>query len=287
MSGIRQFREENGPGSGQRVIHMESGGGLVVELLPDRTCDIGRVWCDGVPFGWIGPIGTGAVPALGANTPLSGLMTTCGFDHIRQPVTDEGRAYPQHGSMMHQPATVVAAGPVDGGLRVVAEATQFNLDRGAVRLRRTIDVPLGGRGFALVDEVTVIAGALPLMAMYHVNLGLPFADGVLTLNGADVTAACFGADGVRTRPVGQGTAVATLAAGASRFTLGFDADALPVFQTFRVATPGIDLACIEPASHDRLSRESLRAAGALEPAVAGTTRRFALDFGFESGLRRD
>ena len=134
VAGIRSLREENGPGAGQRLIRIESGGGLSVELLPDRACDIGQVWCNGTPFGWAGPIGAAAPARLRGNTPLSGLMMTCGFDHIRQAVTDEGIAYPQHGSMTLQAATVLAAEPVWQGnactFRVVAEATLFGLDRG-------------------------------------------------------------------------------------------------------------------------------------------------------------
>jgi Domain of unknown function (DUF4432) len=293
LAGIRQLREENGAGSGQRLIRIESGGGLSVELFPDRTCDIGQVWCDGTPFCWTGPIGAATPAVLRGSTPLSGLMTACGFDHIRQPESDDGGHYPQHGSMMHQPATILAAEAMWKGdnctFRVSAEATSFTLERGAVRLRRTIEVPLGGRSLRLNDEVTVLAGALPLMAMYHVNLGFPLAgpDSRLTLSGDDVTDACLGSDGVRTCPAGHGIAAAELAGGpnvdAPRFALSFDADALPVFQTLRNMAPGINLICLEPATHERLPRAELRKQGLLDPLPAGTVRRFALDFHFHPG----
>ena len=294
LAGIRTLREENGPGAGQRLIRIESGGGLTVEILPDRTCDLGMVWCGGIPFGWAGPIGAGAPATMGANTPLSGMLTTCGFDHIRQPVMDEGRDYPQHGSMIHQPATVLRAAPVWEGdtctFRVTAEATQFALDRGAVRLHRTIGVPLGGQTLSVCDEVTVLSRAIPLMAMYHLNFGYPLAgpESRLTFGGQDLTDPCLGTDGIRTRPSGHGPVTATLAAaaheGAARVDVTWDADHLPVFQTLRNAAPGINLTCLEPATHDRQTRAELRVRGLLDPAPAGTQLRFRLDFSFHPGL---
>jgi hypothetical protein len=230
-------------------------------------------------------------------------MSTCGFDHIRQPEIDDGVGYPLHGGMMHQPTTILAAGPEwqDEAcvFRVVAEATQFSLERGtAIRLRRTITVPLGGRSLALADDVTVLSGALPVMAMYHVNLGFPLAgpDSRLRLGDADVTDAALGSDGVRTRPTrpgrgddapaGDGRVTASLAGSAApdapRFDLTFDAGALPVFQTLRNARPGINLTCLEPATHERLPRAELRRRGDLEAVPAGTTRRLALTMAFHA-----
>lgn len=288
VAGIRHFREENGPGAGGRVIRIESGGGLRLDLLPDRCCDIGEAWHNGTPFGWIGPIGTGEPARMGGNSPLSGLMTTCGFDHIRQPEEDEGRRYRKHGSMMHQGAVIRSAEPVWDGdtclFRVVAEVTEFDFDRGGVRLVRTIEVPLGGRRLMLRDEVTVIAAPLPVMAMYHVNLGYPLAgaDSRLTLAGADVTDPCLGTDGVRTRPAGDGKVEACLSQGRDgpRFGLTFDADELPIFQTLRNAGEGINLVCLEPASHERLPRAELRRIGDLAPLPVGTKRTFNLMMSF-------
>ncbi|QJR20600.1 DUF4432 family protein [Pelagibacterium halotolerans] len=288
LAGIRQFREDNGPGSGQRVIRIESGGGLGIELLPDRTCDIGQVWCNGTPFGWIGPIGTPDPSRLRGNQPLSGLMSTCGFDHIRQPEEEGGTQFPQHGSMMHQASTIVAAGPVweeeNCVFRVVAECTQFALDRGGMRLCRTIDVPLGGQSLTLVDEVTVLIKPQPLMAMYHINLGYPLAEpeSHLVLDGADLTGECLAQDGVLTRAAGNGRVTTSLSSPrtGAQFSVTFDADQLPVFQTLRNSTPGINLVCLEPATHERRTRAELRRDSALQPASVGAKKRFEIGMHF-------
>ena len=59
--------------------------------------------------------------------------------------------------------------------RIEAECAQFDLGRGALKLRRCIDIPLGGREIRVSDRVSVASGSVPVMAMYHVNLGFPFA----------------------------------------------------------------------------------------------------------------
>ncbi len=288
LAGIRHFREEGGPGAGTRVIRIESGGGLSVELLPDRCCDIGQVWCNATPFSWNGLIGIGDPARLAGNSPLAGLMTTCGFDHIRQPVEDDGLFWPKHGSMMHQPATILSAAPVWSGddcvFEVVAEAALFDFDRGGMRLRRRVTVPLGGQSLSVRDEVTVTAGALAIMAMYHINLGYPLAgpDSLLTLNGEDVTDPAISSDGVRTRPAGTGIAEARLSQGKDgpAFTVSFDTGELPVFQTLRNAADGVNLVCLEPASHERLPRAELRRRGDLQPLPRGETRAFGVTMHF-------
>lgn len=293
VTGIRQMRLENGPASGQRLIRIENASGLAVELWPDRGLDIGQVWLAGVPFGWMGPIGMSDPTRLRGNQPLSGLLTTCGFDHIRQPEQDGALSYPLHGHIVHQPATVLAASLIDEmGLplfRVEAEISQFRLDAGAVRLRRRIDVPLAGEELRLLDEVRIVSGEMPIMAMYHVNLGYPLTGpGMrLLLNGQDVTEGALGTDGVHTRPAvsESGRAEAWLHAPGDqcRFGLRFDPTILPVFQTLRNSAPGINLVCLEPATHKRQPRAELRSAGCLSESAAGTTHRFDLDLCFGAG----
>lgn len=289
LAGITQYRLDNGPGAGQRLIRIDNAAGLSVELLPDRGLDIGQVRCKGVPFGWMGPIGMADPARLRGNQPLSGLMSTCGFDHIRQPETDQGHAYPLHGGMVHQPATVLMAAPVDEVnetlFRIEAEVTQYALDLGGIRLRRRIDVPLDRPEIRLHDEVRVIAGDLPVMAMYHINLGYPLAGPQmrLDLNGADITDPALGRDGVRTRPAGQGQAALVSGDGRLRFGLRFDPAALPVFQTLCDARPGVNLVCLEPASHDRQPRASLRQAGALAPVARNGQQDFRLVMDFSVG----
>ena len=290
LTGIAQYRLENGPGSGQRMIRIDNAAGLSVELLPDRGLDLGQVRCNGVPFGWIGPIGIADPSRLRGNQSLSGLLSTCGFDHIRQPETDAGQSYPLHGGMVHQPATVLMAAPVeDDGetlFRIEAEVVQYGLAHGGIRLRRRIDVPLTGPEIRLTDDVQVIAGSIPVMAMYHINLGYPLVGpGMrLELDGENVTDPALAEDGIRTRPAGAGQVVLASSDGGLRFGLRFDAAKLPVFQTLCDRRAGVNLVCLEPATHDRLPRSALRDAGALQPTAQNGRHRFQVTMDFSASV---
>lgn len=292
VAGFRKLTVDDGAGRGMRLLQIDSGGGLRIDLLPDRCCDIGQVWCDNIPFGWINPMGTPAAYAIGENNALSGLMATCGFDHIRQPETDEGCSFPLHGNMMHMPATIVATDTVWDGdeclFRTRAEVTQFNLNYGAIRLERQIDVPLGGRALSISDRATILSGNLPVMAMYHINLGFPALTPASTLhvNGEDISGDCLSENKIKTRPSGAAMTEVELSGGrhgGARFHLKYDGAQLPVLQTLHNAHEGINVFCIEPATHDRLPRRQLREQGSLLAMPRGGWRTFRLEMVFDSG----
>lgn len=292
IAGFKKLTIDDGSGRGMRLLQIDSGGGLRIDLLPDRCCDIGQVWCDNIPFGWISPMGTPVPYAIGANNALSGLMATCGFDHIRQPETDEGRSFPLHGNMMHMPSRIISTDTVWNGdeclFRVKAEATQFHLNHGAIRLKRHIYVPLGGRSLVISDRVSVLSGDLPVMAMYHINLGFPTVTpkSTLSLNGADISKDCLSENSIRVRPSGAPVSEVELTAGPNAgvgFRLKYDGGTLPFLQTLRDAREGINVLCIEPATHDRLPRKELRERGALVPTPRGGAHVFRLEMIFDSG----
>ncbi|MGR3803721.1 DUF4432 family protein [Marinibacterium profundimaris] len=288
LFGIEHLEVTDGPARGSRILRIEAGAGLRVDVLPDRLCDLGAVWCGDVPFHWTGPMSAIDRTRAVGNTALYGLMQTCGFDHIRAPETVDGQAYPQHGNMLSMPATVMSARAIWDGdtclYRIEAECAQFDLGRGALKLRRCIDIPLGGREIRVSDRVSVASGSVPVMAMYHVNLGFPFAvDGTrLSLSGQDITGTALDADGITTRPSGPGQCQARLVStlGPS-LELGYDGGGLPIFQVLRNHAAGVGLICLEPATHERQSRASLQAQGALPPSEVGETLRFGVRITFD------
>ncbi len=292
VAGFKKLTVDDGTGRGMRLLQIDSGGGLRIDLLPDRCCDIGQVWCDNIPFGWISPMGTSAPHAIGENNTLSGLMATCGFDHIRQPETDEGRSFPLHGNMMNLPGEIIATDTVWDSdeclFRVKAEVTQFSLNHGAIRLQRHIYVPLGGRSLVISDRATVLSGNLPVMAMYHINLGFPAVTSTskVSLNGSDISRESLAENNIKVRPSGAAVSEVELSAGTdagARFRLKYDGRKLPFLQTLRNADQGINVLCIEPATHDRLPRTELRETGALAPTLRGGSHMFHLEMLFDSG----
>ena len=195
LATARRVTLDDGQGRGQRLIEVETGGGLAFDVLADRTLDLGQARFRGVPVAWIGPNGYRSpflpgVPEHGHSPMergLAGLMTTCGFEHARLPAPRErppgflDANHPLHGSIPFTPADEVNARlDVESGvLRVEGRVTQFILDGPSYELRRTIVAPLGGAVIEIADAVANIGFApAPLMALYHFNFGWPaVADG--------------------------------------------------------------------------------------------------------------
>jgi len=283
--GIWQTPRKDGPQKGGRLVQIRNASGLCVELLPDRCLDIGQVWLHGVPFGWMGPWG---LPSKGdgvsMDTALGGLMATCGFDHIRQPVRHAGHAYPLHGNMALTPCQTLKLDPARplGGDFVVEAVTHARAPNGAeYTLTRRITVPYSGNEITLQDQITTTP-ASPIFALYHINLGdtLIGADTHVSLNADDLTDRLLPAPPVQIGPARAGRNIAKIQNGATALTVLFEGQELPWLQTYRRAEADINLFCIEPVSHDRKPRaELLHDAGATTPS----SRRFSLRFSFDTG----
>jgi hypothetical protein len=122
IAGVSLVTLDDGAERGVRAVEFRTGAGLDFSVLVDRSMDIGRFDYRGVPFAWqsdtgfrnpayMDPMGDGG---NGFMRGFSGLLCTCGFDHVRQP--DKGAAdhfdlplrseiaYPMHGRGAFQPA---------------------------------------------------------------------------------------------------------------------------------------------------------------------------------------
>lgn len=185
---IDSFEEREGPARGARRLQLITGGGLTVDLHPDRALDIGAVYYRGVPLAWIAPPGIGA-PSLTENRgPLwlrtfgGGLMTTCGLESYGPPSDVDGVEYPLHGRVSSIPATVTRAEITDRELIVEGEIRQSTVFSENLVLRRRITAPLGGSTLRVEDTVTNEASSeAGHMVLYHCNLGWPLIDSTSTL----------------------------------------------------------------------------------------------------------
>ncbi|WP_323764536.1 DUF4432 family protein [Marinovum sp.] len=318
-AGTRLVTLEDGAGRGLRVIEMRSGGGLEAEIVIDRSFDIGRLVRDGDTVSWHTPNGY-RHPALidaqaeggqGYLRGLSGFLSTCGFDHIRQPETAPARdlplypgetiTYPLHGHGAHQPARLIGHGLCETGevphLWCEGEVIQSMTFGGALRLRRRIEMDLGGNTLRLRDRVDNI-GPHPAhsMMLYHFNLGHPLVDAESRLDPGPAEAlwqslphdprAPFGApsDSYQSeisvhRPQAPGMATCRLTNPARGLDLaiGFDTASLPCLQLLRLRGAGYYMAGIEPCSTVHRSRQAAQEAGELPVLAPGAARDFALD----------
>lgn len=178
---IDQFVVSGGPENGARIVRLINGGGLELEIHPDRALDIGRVTFRGMPIAWMSPTGM-AAPGLAdpvgfgwLKTFGGGLLATCGLDSIGDPSTlADGTEMPLHGRFGTLPATITRASV--GGERVVfeGETRQASVHGENIVVRRSISSIIGSNSFRLTDIVTNESGRdQPHMILYHLNLGWP------------------------------------------------------------------------------------------------------------------
>lgn len=182
FASVRRIVLDDGPEQGVSALAFSTGGGLDFWVLAGRSFDIGPLWYRGCPMAWQSPGGFRS-PALldpeqdegrGFDRGFSGLLVTCGLDHIRQPAG----THPQHGRLPFTPGRLLAAGEdfdaPEPALFCEGEVVQSRYGGEALRLRRRITAPVGGTSLEIRDEVENLGPepASPAL-LYHLNFGFP------------------------------------------------------------------------------------------------------------------
>jgi hypothetical protein len=199
FAGVRLMTLGDGVERGIRMLEFRAGTGLRFTILVDRAMDIADCEYRQFPIGWHSPSGF-RNPALheyegegglGWLRSFSGLMLTCGLDHIlgaEEAPADHYR-YPRrqtvkssiHGRISAIPARLGGYGERWEGDRcflwcegTVSQATVFGED---LHLTRRVEIELGTNVIRLHDEVTNRGFyRTPHMYMYHINVGHPVVD---------------------------------------------------------------------------------------------------------------
>ncbi len=199
FAGVRLMVLGDGVERGIRMLEFRTGTGLRFTLLADRALDIADCEHNGRALGWHSPAGF-RHPALheyeGENglawaRSFSGLMVTCGLDHILGPETVPasnynypGRisvAHSLHGRVSTIPARLTGYGETWNGDEcvlwaegVVRQATVFGEH---LELHRRVEADAGGNEIRVSDRI-VNRGfhVTPHMYFLHFNLGYPLLD---------------------------------------------------------------------------------------------------------------
>lgn len=273
LASVRRIVLDEGQERGVRALLFSTGGGLDFMVLVDRALDIGTLSFKGVPLAWQGPTGfthpslidQDAENGTGVGRGFSGLMITCGLDHIRQPTN----GHPLHGRITYTPATLRAFGedwdrpePI---LFCEGEIVQSSRGRETLKLRRRIEVPIGQTTIRIIDSVENCGpGPTPHNLLYHMNFGFP-AIGLGTrvlLNGevVDEIATPFDASAVlpaRAFNAGnESQAICELVtptggSGPCRIRLTFGTDTLPYLQLWSDLRARAGILAMEPCTSDR------------------------------------
>lgn len=199
FAGVRSMTLDNGTERGIRMLEFRSGTGLRFTVLVDRAMDIADCDYRGQSIGWHSPAGF-RHPALhepegegglGWLRSFSGLMVTCGLDHIlfmdERDASDfnyapRAKVWNQiHGRVGSIPAQLTGHGEAWSGdsctLWCEGVVTQGAVFGEHLELRRRIEIDVGSNDIRLHDTVTNRGFCrTPHMYCYHINLGYPLLD---------------------------------------------------------------------------------------------------------------
>ncbi|HEY2023199.1 aldose 1-epimerase family protein [Paraburkholderia sp.] len=199
FAGVRLVTLEDGLERGIRLLEFRSGTGLRFTVLVDRAMDIAECEFRGYAVGWHSPAGFRhpglheyeGEGGLGWLRSFSGLLVTCGLDHIlfmHDSPADNYVYKPRqkvqhsiHGRVATIPARLNGYGERWEGERcflwaegVVSQGTVFGEH---LELHRRIEIEAGTNDIQLTDRV-VNRGfyRTPHMLCYHMNIGYPVLD---------------------------------------------------------------------------------------------------------------
>lgn len=306
---VDEFVESQGPMRGARRIRMVNGGGIEVEIHPDRALDLGQTTVDGIPLAWMSPNGITAPQFYEPQgngwlrTFGGGLMATCGLDTFGPPGEDQGVELGQHGRIGTQPATVTRAEATVDGVVVEGRVRQTGVFAENLLLERRISSSVGS-DTVTVDDIVTNEGfeETPHMVLYHVNFGWPLLDEATTIDipSSSATPRDAAAEvGIERRhevgPPAPGfqeqvyrhdfdtdKQVWLRVANAKlnlEVALGFSAAALPCAYQWKMTGQGHYVLGIEPANcRNIFGRRAARAAGELPMLAAGQRVCYQLIF---------
>lgn len=199
FAGVRLMRLDDGVERGIRMLEFRTGSGLRFTVLVDRALDIADCEYKGQSIGWNSPAGFRhpglheyeGEGGLAWARSFSGLLVTCGLDHIlfMNEVSAETYVYNPKQTVKHSlhgrigtiPARLTGYGETWDGDRcvlwaegVVQQSAVFGED---LHLIRRIEADVGGNEIRLTDRV-VNHGfyKTPHMLCYHINVGHPVLD---------------------------------------------------------------------------------------------------------------
>lgn len=315
---IDSFTEVEGTARGTRRLRLVTGGGLEVDVHPDRALDLGHATFRGVPVAWMSPTGMAAPQFYDASgtewlrTFGGGLLATCGLDAFGPPSVDEGVDYPMHGRIGAIAATLTQVSVENDVLTIAGVVRQTKVFGENLVLHRVITADVGGSSLRISDTVTNEGLAeTGHMVLYHVNVGWPLIDERATLDvpshevvprddAAESGAARWHqiekpqagfAEQVYRHDFGDhGTAVVSVDNPAIdiRFELSFDTSTLPGLHQWKMSGEGHYVLGLEPTNVNvSFGRASARETGALPVLARGESVNYALEFSFSSSAQTD
>ncbi len=185
LGGIETYVQADGPGVGNRVAWVNTGGGLGYKVVIDRGLDIADAFYKGMSLAWLS-LGGVPGPNMAMNRQLGwlwgfggGLLVSCGPSSAGAPCQDQGQELPLHGWHSNLRATlesVINPDPLKGRTEMsisglVRQARIFDPN---LELHRTISSQLGQSSICICDKFINRGNTTQEHAwLMHMNLGYP------------------------------------------------------------------------------------------------------------------
>jgi hypothetical protein len=319
---MRQFIgfRESTLANGMRIIEVYSASGLTFTLLPDRGLDIWSASYKGIPLTWIAP-GSPHPPDYGQSWLQQfngGLLTTCGLAHVGPPEVDSvsGERRDLHGNFTRLRAQEVGlTHPYWTDYETEDGKTQWRYEVGIsgllhesrlfgsqLQVRRAVHFGFPQADIGLYDFITNLGDEpVPLMLLYHINLGWPLIGAGATLHTPHTAiyprdaAARAGFDSwsryeaasagypeqvffhhlkttaAQPEPTGMTTVAVANAEADLALCLQWDFTTLPYFTQWKNTRQGIYVCGIEPGNCIPEGQNAARANGRLQMIQPGET----------------
>lgn len=187
VGGLREVTYSSGRAKGVDAIDVNAGD-LKFTVIPSRCLDIGKASYKGYPFGYISKSGLRSPEYFTEekgkgflDSFYGGLLTTSGLNNVGVDCSVDNREYGVHGEIANIPAEMVSK-------RMVWEKDDLLFEiAGTIRhsrfyaedlvLERVIQTSLGANKLTITDTIeNRDFKAIPLMLLYHINIGFPFLD---------------------------------------------------------------------------------------------------------------
>jgi hypothetical protein len=187
VCGIEEVTFNSGRGKGVDAIEVNAGD-LKFTILKSRCLDIGHASYKGFPLAYMSKSGLRSpeyfVEDKGKgflDSFYGGLFVTCGLNNIGVDCVVDGREYGVHGEISNIPAEMVSVNTNweedQYHFQVTGEVRHSRFYAEDLILSRTIETDLGSNKLTITDVVENRDFApVPLMLLYHINLGFPFLD---------------------------------------------------------------------------------------------------------------
>lgn len=178
LCGVSEYKLTGGKGDGMRMLRVRNGKGLDFEISLDRLGDISSLYADGVNMSYFAPCGyvhpSYYKPENFLASFTAGFFTTCGFDNVGSPCTDEGEDFPLHGTISNTPCERYSVMETEEKIIIKIEARDASLFGRQFMLERFYTVSKVKNEIEISDNIKNISSrTYPVMLLYHCNMGYP------------------------------------------------------------------------------------------------------------------